>query len=88
MNFSLGDFFWFFFLLLALLPMYRQRALEATRVKIIRNLEKKRGTRLITIIHRQEAISFLGIPITRYINVEDSEAVLRAIRLTPDDMPI
>ncbi|MGQ9823940.1 MAG: SDH family Clp fold serine proteinase [Desulfotomaculales bacterium] len=88
MNFSPGDFFWFFFLLLALLPMYRQRALEATRVKIIRNLEKKRGTRLITIIHRQEAISFLGIPITRYINVEDSEAVLRAIRLTPDDMPI
>lgn len=88
MNLSLGDFFWFFFLLLALLPMYRQRALEVTRVKIIRNLEKKRGTRLITIIHRQEAISFLGIPITRYINVEDSEAVLRAIRLTPDDMPI
>jgi len=51
-------------------------------------LKKKRKTRLITIIHRQEALSFLGIPISRYINVEDSEAVLRAIRLTPDDMPI
>lgn len=88
MNFSLGDLFWFVFLLLALLPMYRQRVLEATRMKLIRDLEKKRGSRLITIIHRQEAISFLGIPITRYINVEDSEAVLRAIRLTPDEMPI
>lgn len=88
MNFSLSDFFWFIFLLLALLPMFRQRTLEATRLKLIRDLEKKRGTRLITIIHRQEAISFLGIPLTRYINVEDSEAVLRAIRLTPDDMPI
>ncbi|MCL6447449.1 MAG: ATP-dependent Clp protease proteolytic subunit [Armatimonadetes bacterium] len=87
-NFSLSDFFWFIFLLLALLPMFRQRTLEATRLKLIRDLEKKRGTRLITIIHRQEAISFLGIPLTRYINVEDSEAVLRAIRLTPDDMPI
>ncbi len=88
MGFSLGDLFWFLFLMLALLPMYRQRLLEATRLRLIRNLEKKRGSRVITIIHRQEAISFLGIPITRYINVEDSEAVLRAIRLTPDDMPI
>lgn len=88
MNFSLGDLFWFIFLFLALLPMFRQRSLEAARIKLIRNLEVKRSTRLITIIHRQEAISLLGIPITRYINVEDSEAVLRAIRLTPDEMPI
>jgi len=41
MNFSLGDFFWFIFLLLALLPMYRQRSLEMTRVKLIRDFEKK-----------------------------------------------
>jgi len=86
MNFSLGDFFWFIFLLLALLPMYRQRSLEITRIKLIRNIERKRNARLT--IHRQEAISFLGIPITRYINVEDFDAILRVIRLTPDDMPI
>lgn len=88
MNFSFSDIFWFLFLLLALLPMWKQRGLEGMRIRLIRDLERKRGTRLITIIHRQEAISFLGIPISRYINVEDSEAVLRAIRLTPDDMPI
>ena len=88
MKFSFSDVFWFLFILLALLPMWKQRGLEGTRIRLIRNLERKRGTRLITIIHRQEAISFLGIPISRYINVEDSEAVLRAIRLTPDDMPI
>lgn len=57
-------------------------------MKKIRQFEKKRGSRLITIIHRQEAIAFLNIPLTRYINIEDSEQVLRAIRLTPEKMPI
>jgi ClpP class serine protease len=40
------------------------------------------------LIHRQESLSFLGIAISRYINIEDSEHILRAIRLTPDTMPI
>ncbi|MGB9833325.1 MAG: SDH family Clp fold serine proteinase, partial [Caldisericum exile] len=39
-------------------------------------------------IHRQETMSLLGIPISRYISIEDSEAILRAIRLTPPEMPI
>jgi ClpP class serine protease len=55
---------------------------------MLRRLEQQRGSRLITIIHRQEAISFLNIPLSRYISIEDSEQVLRAIRLTPPDMPI
>jgi len=40
------------------------------------------------MIHRQESISFLGIPLARYITIEDSEEVLRAIRLTAPDVPI
>lgn len=47
-----------------------------------------RKSRMITLIHRQESLSFLGIPLVRYIDIEDSERVLRAIRLTPPDMPI
>jgi hypothetical protein len=39
------------------------------------------------LIHRQEA-SFLGVPLARYIDIEDSEAILRAIRLRPTRMPI
>jgi ClpP class serine protease len=54
----------------------------------MRAIEKKRGSRLITLIHRQEALSFLGIAFSRYIDIEDSEQVLRAIRLTPEDLPI
>ncbi|MGB9868046.1 MAG: SDH family Clp fold serine proteinase [Bacillota bacterium] len=71
-----------------LLPLLRQRRIEALRLALIRQLEATRKSRVITLIHRQEAINFLGIPITRYINIEDSEQVLRAIRFTPDDMPI
>jgi len=48
----------------------------------------RRGSNIIILIHRQETISFLGIPISRYINIDDSEEVLRAIRLTPKDAPI
>lgn len=79
---------WLVFLLLAILPMFKQRSLQQRRLKKIREIEMKRKSRLIALIHRQELISLLGLPITRYINIEDSEQILRAIRLTPDDMPI
>ncbi len=88
MDFSFNDLLWIFFIILALLPASRQYRLESLRLRLIRSLEKKRKSRVITLIHRQESLSLLGIPISRYINVEDSEAILRAIRLTPDDMPI
>lgn len=36
--------------------------------------------RLITLIHRQETMSLLGFPLVKYIDLQDSEALLRAIR--------
>jgi ClpP class serine protease len=79
---------WAFFLISMVMPLIQRKQLDSSRVNIIRDLERKRGSRLITLIHRQESLSFLGLPISRYINIEDSEQVLRAIRMTPDDMPI
>jgi ClpP class serine protease len=73
---------------MALVPVLKQQRLEIMRMRLIRKIEVKRKSRLITLIHRQEMLSLLGIPLSRYINIEDSEALLRAIRLTPDDMPI
>jgi ClpP class serine protease len=55
---------------------------------VIQRFEKKRRSRVITLIHRQETMSFLGIPFSRYLDVEESEQVLRAIRLTAEDLPI
>jgi ClpP class serine protease len=88
----LGDiisFLWLgFFLFSVMLPFIRMKRVERLRIELIRSLERKRGSRVVTLVHRQEAISFLGIPIARYINIEDSEEILRVLRLTPDDLPI
>src|SRR5947208_14642444 len=62
--------------------------LELRRNRAFHGFEQRRKTRLITMIHRQETMGFLGFPIARYIDIEDSEQVLRAVRLTPPDMPI
>ncbi|MEA2639898.1 MAG: hypothetical protein QOF51_1292 [Chloroflexota bacterium] len=82
------DFIWLFFLFSAVEPWIHQRLIASQRLRLMRKLERQRSSRVITLIHRQEAMAFLGIPIARYIDIEDSEAVLRAIRLTPPEMPI
>jgi ClpP class serine protease len=71
-----------------LVPMITQRLLSSRRYRAIRKLEQARNSRVITLIHRQESVSLLGIPLRRFIDVEDSEQVLRAIRLTPDTVPL
>ena len=83
-----GLLFWLLLLFSVLSPILQRRLLETNRLRLINRLEQRRGTRVITLIHRQEAVSFLGIPLARYIDIDDAEAVLRAIRLTPDEMPI
>ena len=88
-GFDIGFLFWLFLLLLIFLwPQYRLKALQGARLSLIRRLEKKLGCRVVTLIHRQERIGLFGIPFYRYIDIEDSEQVLRAIRTTPQDMPI
>ena len=88
MQFDFSQIIWILFLFVAILPALKQQRLEILRLRLIRKIEVSRKSRLITLIHRQELLSLLGIPLSKYINIEDSEAVLRAIRLTPDDMPI
>lgn len=79
---------WIFILLSALQPMLRQKILENARQKLIAAYEKQRGSRVILLVHRQETMSFLGFPVLRYISVEDSEDVIRAIQMTDPDIPI
>ena len=85
------DFFnllWIVLIIMTLVPAINRRLVQMSRQRLMRAIEKKQGSRLITLIHRQEALSFLGIAFSRYIDIEDSEQVLRAIRLTPEDLPI
>lgn len=76
------------FLLLFLVPMVQKNALQYARKRLLVRLSKQRSSLVITLIHRQETISFLGIPLARYIDIDDSEEVLRAIRTAPRDVPI
>ncbi|HEY9206519.1 MAG TPA: hypothetical protein VIO58_11430 [Candidatus Methanoperedens sp.] len=79
---------WILLLISFFIPVMQKRLLAAKRFSTIQSMERKRASRVITMIHRQETMSLLGIPIARYIDIEDSEAVLRAIRMTPPEMPI
>ena len=85
---SFFDIFWLLIILFSLLPLFQQKNLEWARLRLIKEIERKRKSRVITMIHRQERIAFMGFPLVRYITIEDSERILRAIRMTPDDMPI
>lgn len=71
-----------------LLPSVSRRLLARRRTNALHALERARGTRVIALIHRQETVGFLGVPLFRFIDIEDSEAVLRAIRMTPDETPL
>ncbi len=82
------DLLWLFFIASALQPVVQRRMLEAARMRLLTLLERRRGSRVIAMIHRQETMSLLGFPLVRYIDIHDSEEVLRAIRLTPPQMPI
>jgi ClpP class serine protease len=86
------EIFWIIFGVLSVLsfivPALRKKYLERARLVKLRELEKKRESRAITLIHRQETFALLGIPILRYIDIEDSEKVLRAIRMTDSEVPI
>src|ERR1700738_4471976 len=85
---SIGDLFWLFFMFSAIQPMLRQRMLEAMRVRKISQLERERKSRVILLVHRQETMRLLGFPIARYIDINDSEDVLRAIQMTDADVPL
>ncbi len=85
---DLTQLFFLFLIITTIWPMLSRFLTERARTGALRRLEQKRGSRVITMIHRQEALSFLGLAFARYINIEDSEEVLRAIRLTSPETPI
>ncbi len=83
-----GNFWIFIFILLFLVPQFQRTMRNIARQNKLKEIAKKRGSQVITLIHRQETIAFLGIPLTRYIDIDDSEEVLRAIRQAPKDASI
>ncbi|ADR19643.1 SDH family Clp fold serine proteinase [Calditerrivibrio nitroreducens] len=85
---TFNELFWIFFIFAAMQPAIKQKMIESARQKLIAKIEKKRGSRVILLVHRQETMSFLGFPVYKFINIDDSEEVLRAIQMTDKNVPI
>ena len=85
---SFGDLIWLFFMFTAIQPILQQKMLEAMRMRKISQLERERKSRVILLVHRQETMRLLGFPIARYIDINDSEEILRAIQMTDADVPV
>ena len=80
--------FWLLLAAVVLVQLAGTGSLERRRSAAIGQIEQERGSRVIAIIHREEGGTLLGVPIAQSISIDDSEAVLRAIRFTPPDRPI
>jgi ClpP class serine protease len=77
------DWIWLFFIFTALQPVVQRQMLARTRRRMLEQIARKRDATVVTLIHRQETISLLGIPLMRHIDIDDAESVLKAIRGTP-----
>ncbi len=71
-----------------IIPFLRKLQHDRARRAVAARLERRRGSKVISMVHRQEAVSLLGIPVWRYIDIEDSERVLREIRALPPGKPV
>ena len=80
--------FWLVLIVVILQQVYGSNRLEISRTSVLDRFQQERKSRVIALIHRQETVTLFGVPVSSSISIEDSEAVLRAIRLTPEDQPI
>src|SRR5260221_614278 len=80
--------FWLLLVIVILLQLAGSRGLDRQRSAALGQFERERNSRVIAMIHRQEGGSLFGVPVAGSISIDDSEAVLRAIRLTPPEQPI
>ena len=79
---------WIILILLVLQPALARWLLARSRRGALARLSQQRDATVITLIHRQETVSFLGIPLMRHIDIDDAESVLQAIRETPSGRAI
>jgi ClpP class serine protease len=80
--------FWMGLALIVLFELWTPSRVAGDRERLLDRFQASRQSRAIAMIHREEAFSPFGVPVARYIDIEDSESVLRAIRETPEDQAI
>ncbi|HEU4438426.1 MAG TPA: ATP-dependent Clp protease proteolytic subunit [Methylomirabilota bacterium] len=80
--------FWLVLIAVILQQVYGANRPEVARAQLLDRFQQERKSRVIALIHRQDTVTLFGVPVSSSISIEDSEAVLRAIRLTPENQPI
>lgn len=80
--------FLFFLVVFFIIPAMTRRRLGQELEAAFSKIQKRRKTRIIAIVHRQESMGLLGIPILKYIDLNDAEDVLEAVRTTPKNQPL
>ena len=88
MSFDFSSLLWIFIAIMLLQAPLTARWYVVRRAQAIRAIEKLHGTRVITMIHRQEKRSLFGFAVSRHIDLEDAQTIIAAIKDTPEDMPI
>jgi ClpP class serine protease len=88
MSLDFSSLIWIVILLVALQPLLVGRWYTMQRAQAIRAIERAHGTRVITMIHRQEKRSLFGFSVARHIDLEDSQTIIAAIKETPPEVPI
>jgi ClpP class serine protease len=88
MSLDFSSLIWILVLIMALQPILMGRWFAMQRMRAIRAIEQAHGSRVITMIHRQERRSLLGFSVSRHIDLEDAQTIIAAIKETPRDMPI
>jgi ClpP class serine protease len=78
----------FFVIASTLQPLLQARYQAMQRARQIAAIEKERGSRVITMIHRQETRRFFSIPVSRMIDLEDAQQIIPAIKETSANTPI
>lgn len=76
------------FLLGSILRTVAGKLLSSARRATMKGIETSRGSRLITMIHRQKGKGLFASFMPNFIDIEDSMSILEAIRKTPKDTPI
>lgn len=76
------------FAIFFILPAIARRNQKLAVEEAFKKVQRRRKTRILAIVHRQEPMALLGVPQLRYIDLNDAEDVLNAIRATPPDMPL
>jgi ClpP class serine protease len=88
MPFDFSTLIWVLLGILALQPFLTARWYTMRRAQAIRGIEQAHGTRVITMIHRQEKAGLFGFSVGRHIDLEDAQTIIAAIKETPPDIPI